>query len=221
MVHEGFLQAGDLLQAQHLIQIHPELGAYFFIGPAGTGEIHDNGAHGAYAVGPSGTVMPDGGGDPLIQGLVQGGDGEVAVYPVADIRIFPGDSVAVEAVYDFPGSVLHVIGNDRHGIAILPDTGMQKLHFRGGYIVGIVFVCLDGFLPDPEDTVRGFPQEGADLGYAVPDPVDGFHLFVQIFYGRNHLLYFFYQVVDIHSVSFCSWLCGGVNRSVFSGILRG
>ena len=67
------------------IQIHAQLLADSFVGPAGAGEIHDNRAHGADAMGPAGAVMSDGGGNTLVEGLVQGGDGKVAVDALLDV----------------------------------------------------------------------------------------------------------------------------------------
>ena len=71
-----------------------------------------------------------------------------------------------------------IIADDGHGVAILPDAGMQKLHFRGRNPVGIVFICVYGFLFYPEYAVRRLLPERADLGDAVTYPVDGVHLFV-------------------------------------------
>ena len=70
MVHKCFLQAGYLFQPKNLIQFHSQLGTYFFIGPAGAGEIHDDGAHWPDSMSPSGAVMPDSSGNSLVQGLI-------------------------------------------------------------------------------------------------------------------------------------------------------
>ena len=56
-------------------------------------------------MGPAGAVMSDGGCDTLVEGLVQGGDGKVAVDALLDVGIFPGHRFAVEAVHDFTASV--------------------------------------------------------------------------------------------------------------------
>ena len=70
MVHKGFLQSCYLFQPKNLIQLHSQLGTYFFIGPAGAGEIHDDGAHWPDSMGPSGAVLPDGSGNSLVQRLI-------------------------------------------------------------------------------------------------------------------------------------------------------
>ena len=103
----------------------------------------DNRAHGADAMGPAGAVMSDGGCDTLVEGLVQGGDGKVAVDALLDVGIFPGHPVAVEAVHDFTASVSHVIGYDGHGavsythltMAAFPMHGSWRRSWKTGCII--------------------------------------------------------------------------------------
>ena len=50
-------------------------------------------------------------------------------------------------------------------VAVLPDACVQKGHFGRSHVVGVVFVGLHIFLPDPEHAVgRLFLKRRADLG---------------------------------------------------------
>ena len=55
-------------------------------------------------------------------------------------------------------------------------------------MVGVVFVGLHIFLPDPEHAVGRLFLKRADLGDSLPDFVDRFHLFGKIINGGDVFL---------------------------------
>ena len=106
----------------------------------------DDIAHQIHVVGTTGSIVADGAGHPVVQGLVDDADWQHSVLPRIDVWVIQHNAVTVKSVYqDVFVPLLIIIADNRHRVAILFDAVIQQLELRRGNGVGIVCIWLDLF----------------------------------------------------------------------------
>ena len=70
MIRKGFLQSADLLEADHLVQLHAQILADLGVVPPALHQLTDDVGHIHDLVRAAGAVVADGTGDTLVNGLV-------------------------------------------------------------------------------------------------------------------------------------------------------
>ena len=125
------------------------------VGSAYLMEFFNNVAHKVYVMGTSGPIVTDRAGHAVGQRLVDHRDGKKPLFPLVNVRIVFHDLIAVKAVYDNVLVIfLGVVTDNGHGVTVLFYTLIEKFHFRGSNLVGIVGVGHDLFKWDRDNVVR-------------------------------------------------------------------